>query len=129
MQIDNASVDDASLKAVGRDAVRLLCSGDITALASRFGYAIALGREPAAAIQQDLAECLEQTGASGLACEIELDYEVKFFAPNDSNLFALVECVIPVQDGSSGVLIEVIVTSKGIDKYATLEQISVASWD
>lgn len=126
MQINNESVDDAALKAVGHDAVRLLCSGDITTLASRFGYATALGRGPAAAIQEDLAECLGQIGASGLSCELELDYEVKFFAPNAPNLFALVECVIPVIDGSGGVLVEVIVTSNGIDKYATLEQISVA---
>ncbi|MYM94459.1 hypothetical protein [Duganella vulcania] len=126
MQISNQDVDDAALKAVGHDAVRLLCSGDITTLASRFGYATALGREPAAAIQEDLKECLEQIGASGLAYKLELGYEVKFFAPNAPNLFALVECVIPVKHVSGGVLVEVIVTSNGTDKYATLEQISVA---
>lgn len=126
MQINNGSVDEAALKAIGRDAVRLLCSGDMTTLASRFGYATALGRGAAAAIQEDLVECLEQIGTSGLACELELNYEVKFFAPNASNLFALIECVIPVKDGSGGVLVEVIVTLNGIDKYATLEQISVA---
>lgn len=126
MRINNESVDDAALKVVGRDAIRLLCSGDITTLASRFGYATALGREPAAAIQEDLAECLEQIGASGLSCELEIDCDVKFFAPNAPNLFALVECVIPVINGSGGVLVDVIVTSNGIDKYATLEQISVA---
>jgi hypothetical protein len=126
VQINNGIVDEAALKTVGRDAVRLLCSGDMTTLASRFGYATALGRGPAAAIQEDLAECLEQIGASGLLCERELHYEVKFFAPNAPNLFALVECVIPVKDGNGGVLVEVIVTSNGIDKCATLEQISVA---
>jgi hypothetical protein len=125
VQIDNGNADEAVLKAVGLDAVRFLCSGDITTLASRFGYATALGRGAAAAIQEDLAECLEQIGASGLACELELDY-VKFFAPSAPNLFASVECVVPVKDGSGGVLVEVIVTSDGIETHATLEQISVA---
>lgn len=126
MQIIDDQIDDAALMAIGRDVVQLMRSGEIDVLAARFGYAVALGRKLAVAIRDDLAACLEQIGSAGLACNIEFDCEVKFFAPNTSSLFAVVDCVVPALNGGD-VLIEVVVTSNGRDKYATLEQISVVN--
>jgi hypothetical protein len=126
MQIIDDQIDDAALMAIGRDVVQLLRSGEIDVLAARFGYAVALGRKLAVAIRDDLAACLEQIGSAGLGRKIEFDCEVKFFAPNTSSLFAVVDCVVPALNGGD-VLIEVVVTSNGRDKYATLEQVSVVN--
>lgn len=126
MQITNSKIDDAALKAIGRDAAHLLCAGAVDALAARFGYAIALGRVPATAIREDLAECLGQVGAIGLANNLEFDCDVTFLAPNSSNLIAIVECVVPALNGAD-VLVEIAVTSDGSNRYATLEQISVVN--
>jgi hypothetical protein len=125
MLITNNKIDDAALMAIGQDAVQLLCAGEMDVLVARFGYAIALGRSPMAAIREDLADCLGQIGATGLARNFEFDSEVKFFAPNSSNLLAVVECIVPAINGGE-VLVEIVITSDGSDKYATLEQISVA---
>lgn len=81
MQITNSKIDDAALKAIGRDAAHLLCTGEVDALATRFGYVIALGRVPATAIREDLAECLGQIGAICLANNLEFDCDVTFLAP------------------------------------------------
>jgi len=103
-----------------------LCTGEVDALAARFGYAVALGRGPATAISEDLAECLGQVGAINLASNFEFDCNVKFFASNSSKLLAIVECVVPAVNGND-VLVEIAVTSDGSNSYATLEQISVVN--
>lgn len=126
MQIVDEKVDDAALKAIGQDVVQLLRSGEIDVLAARFGYALAYGRDLAVAIREDLAECLEQIGSAGLARDAEFDCQVKFLAPNSSSLVAVVECAIPARNGDE-VLVEVVITSNGPDRYATLEQISVVN--
>lgn len=126
MQITSDKIDDASLKAIGRDVVHLLCAGEVDALAANFGYAVELGRGPATAIREDLAECLGQVGATSLANNLEFDCDVKFFAPNPSNLLAIVECVVPALNGGD-VLVEIAVTSDGSNGFATLEQISVVN--
>jgi len=47
----------------------------------------------------------------------------KYFAPNDTGLFAAVECTVPVADGAA-VLLELIVAGKGEEKHITVEDIS-----
>ncbi|WP_373988876.1 hypothetical protein [Duganella sp. BuS-21] len=126
MQIPNDKIDDATLKAIGRDVVRLLCAGEVDALADRYGYAVELGRGTATGIRDDLAECLGQVGAISLVSNLEFDCEVKFFAPNSSNLLAIVECVVPALNGGD-ILIEIAVTSDGSNRHATLEQISAVN--
>jgi hypothetical protein len=126
MQITDDKIDIAVLKTIGRDVVHLLCAGNVDALAARFGYAVALGRGAATAIREDLAECLGKVGAISLASNNEFDCDVKFFAPNSSNLVAIVECVIQTLNGDD-VLVEISVTSAGSNKHATLEQISVVN--
>jgi len=126
MQITDDQAVESSLAALGSEAVHLLCSGDIPALAARFGYALVLDWEPVAAIQEDLASCLAQLQVAGLAQGIKCAATVTYFEQNDSSIFALVECVAPTIDGS-GVLLELVVTQKGTDKHVTLEQLSVAA--
>ena len=102
MRITNDKIDDAALKAIGQEVAHLLCAGEVDALAARFGYAVALGRGPATAISEDLAECLGQVGAINLASNFEFDCNVKFFASNSSKLLAIVECVVPAVNGNDG---------------------------
>jgi hypothetical protein len=123
MQIVDGQTDEATLATNGYEAVQLLRSGEIGILAARFGYALAFDREIEIAIREDLAKCLGKLESPGLAPSIEFGREVKFFQPNDAGLFALVVCVVPTINGKD-VLVELIVTSNGPDKYVTLEDIS-----
>ena len=124
MQIIDAPPDEATLARLGQEASQLLCSGEIGILAARFGYALAFDRELEMAIREDLKDCLRQLESPGLAPHFESGSEVKFFQPNDVGLFALVACDVPTVDGKE-VLVELIVTAKGPDKYITLEDMSV----
>jgi hypothetical protein len=126
MQIDSR-MDTTSLAALGAEAVRLLCSGNISTLASRFGYALAYGREPAAAIQEDLRSCLSELRSASLAPTLEHPAAtVKYFDPNDSGLLAVVECLALAENGA-GVLVELVVTGNESERHVTLEQISAAA--
>ncbi|MGO4221078.1 hypothetical protein AB4Y64_04385 [Lysobacter sp. TAF61] len=91
MQISDDQVNEAALAGFGTDAIRLLCAGDVSTLVDRYGYALALGREPVAAIRDDLANCLAGLRATHLmripdAASVTAEY----FQPNDIGLFALV---------------------------------------
>ncbi len=123
MQISDGQTDEAALPKMGYEAVRLLCSGEIRVLAARFGYALAFGREPEIAIREDLAECLRQFESQRPTLDVNFSREVTFFQPNDTGLFALVSCVVPTSNGRD-VLVELVVTSNGANKYVTLEDIS-----
>lgn len=125
MKIDGATDTDA-LNALGNEAVRLLGEKDIKGLAGRFGYALAYNRNPAAAIEQDLNSCLAEIEASSVAPTPTQTPTVKYFGPNDTGLFAVVECVALADNGAK-LLVELIVTDKEGEKFATLEHISVAA--
>ena len=49
--------------------------------------------------------------------------KVKYFAPNSSGLFAVVECVVPVAE-KSAILLELVVTGSTDEKHITVEDIS-----
>jgi hypothetical protein len=70
--------------------------------------------------------CLAELRAASLAPMPKQTSTVKYFEPNDSGLFAVVEC-LALTDNGAKVLIELIVTDKQGEKHATLEQISVAA--
>ena len=127
MQISASQTDEASLAAFGVDAIRLLCAGDIAAVVDRYGYAIALGREPSDAIRDDLASCLSEVRAASLLPAPEVTTaSVKYFEPNDSGLFALVQAVAPAKNGA-GILVELVVTTEEAHLHVSLEQLSVAA--
>jgi hypothetical protein len=121
MRIDRKT-DPMSLAAYGAKATRLLCSGEIDALASQFGYALAYHREPAAAIRQDLSRCLAELNARSLVSGTE-EPAVKYLEPNDAKLFALVEC-LAVTDNGRRVLVELVVAGDEDVKHMSLEDIS-----
>ena len=123
MQISDNQTDEKALAGLGAEAVQLLRSSDFSGLAQLFGYAIALGREPATAIREDLASSLSELNAIGLDSSREHFATVKYFGPNDSGLFALVECAIPANNGTE-LLLELVVTAS---KHVGLEQISAAA--
>ncbi|MFC5571582.1 hypothetical protein ACFPN1_16120 [Lysobacter yangpyeongensis] len=127
MQIPADQMDEASLTALGAEAVQLLCTGDTSGLINRFGYALALGREPAAAVQHDLALCLAELQASKLVRVTgKAPAKVRYFEPSDSGLLAVVEALAPTDNGAA-VLVELIVSASGQSKHVTLEQLSAAA--
>jgi hypothetical protein len=127
MKISDSQTDENSLAAFGAEAVRLICSGDVQVLADRFGYALAFGRAPATAIREDLAACLAELHANNLVLVTKNSpATVKYFRPNDSEFFAIVECLAPADNGTE-LLLELIVIGNGSDKHLSFEQLSVAA--
>lgn len=110
-----------TLASFGEEAAAMLMQKDYASLASHFGYALAYGRELAAAIKEDH----ERAMATPIETKPNTpsSIKVKYFAPNDSGLFALVACVVPVAD-KSAVLLELVVTGGEEEKHITVEDIS-----
>ena len=105
----------------------LLENRDFHSLADRFSYALAFGRNPATAIEEDMRSCIAEFRASSEKQAAVLpSIVVEYFRQNDAGLFALVECEFTTAEGCP-ILAELIVTSKGEDKYASLEQISLVT--
>ena len=125
MQVSIDRTDRASLDATARQAVQLLCAGQFDALAKSFGYAVALGREPASAIEADLHSSLEALGRSLLVPNVGHQTAVTYFEP-EQDLFAVVECALPASNGRQ-LLVELVVTKREEFAHVTLEQISVAA--
>jgi hypothetical protein len=99
----------------------MLMQRDYSGLANRFGYTFAYGREPAAAIEADFLKA--SASPYNAALGERPSTVVKYFKPNSTGLFAVVECTVPVAEGAS-VLLELIVSGKGEEKHITLEDIS-----
>ena len=93
-------------------------------LANRFGYKLAFDREPAAAIEADFMKAAASPHEG--MCDETQSIVVKYFEPNSTGLFALVECAVPVAE-SAAVLLELIVSGKGEEKYIAVEDISGVS--
>jgi len=122
-QLSKSQLDRQSLEKCGEEAVALLQDGHFQALADRFGYALAHGREPADAIATDLAATLAE--APGSSESVAPSIEVKYFngvAAESSGLVATVECTTCLRDGLA-VLLALVVTEKGLERYITLEGI------
>ncbi len=99
----------------------MLNQRDFHGLASRFGYALAYGRELAVAIEEDFNRALSEPQELNLGKDQTIT--VNYFKPNESNLYALVECYIPISQEVT-VLLELIVTHSGDEYHITLEDIS-----
>ena len=99
----------------------MLMRHDYSGLANRFGYALTFDRPPAVAIKTDfLSAVASPHNVHSDACPPTV---VKYFAPNDTGLFAVVECIVPVAPGAT-VLLALIVTGTGEEKHITVEDIS-----
>ncbi|HWU76718.1 MAG TPA: hypothetical protein VN043_09440 [Rhodanobacter sp.] len=102
----------------------MLAAGAIPDVANRFGYARAFSRAASTAIQEDLAICLAELRAESLAPEQPFaSSAVKYFQPNSTGLFALVECFVSTDNGAQ-ILVELVVTSNDANKYVCLEDFS-----
>jgi hypothetical protein len=126
MRISHDQLEKGSLAALGVEVVQLLCAGKFSDLAERFGYALAFEREPATAIEEELALCLVELQATALTPIDNHIPKVSYFKPNDTGLVALIELMVPANNGR-GVLVELIVTGKGAERHVTLEQLSVTA--
>lgn len=99
----------------------MLMRRDYSGLVRRFGYALAFDRAPAAAIEADFLSAV--ASPHSVRGDIPPPTVVKYFEPNDTGLFAVVECIVPVAPGEA-VFLALIVTERGDEKHITLEDIS-----
>lgn len=120
MKLSPSQIDEKSLSQFGMEAIALVEGRNFIALGERFGYALAFGRDLAEAIKSDFCQCI--AGAECPSSDTTQSIQVKYFKPNDTQLYALVECVIPV-GRDAAVLVELIITGED-EKHITLEQIS-----
>ena len=123
MKLLPTQTDVNSLTALGEEARALLLRRDYVGLATRFGYALAFGRPLAAAIEADFIRAAASPITVGSGAYLPPLITVTYFAPNDTGLFAVVECPVPV-NGNSAVLLELIVSGNDQDKYINVEDIS-----
>ncbi len=121
MKLVPSQTDEVSLSTFGEEARALLMQQDYSALANRFGYALAYDRAPSAAIEADFLSAV--ASPHKVTSGTHKPVTVKYFKPNDTGLFAVVECIVPVVGGAA-VLLELIVTGDGEDKHITVEGIS-----
>ena len=119
MELSGAQTDAASLEDFGKTAIGQLCRGEYRELCEWLPYALAYGREPPLAVMADLSAAVR---SGDTILQHRAQYAVKYFSPNDIQLFALVECRLPTQRGDE-VLVELIVLG-GERKSIALEQIS-----
>ena len=116
-----SQTDDVSLSALGDEARIMLMRHDFSGLANRFGFARAFGRAPSEAIE---AAYLHAAASPHKVASVEhLPISVRYFKPNSTGLFAVVECTVPLYDGAA-VQLDLIVTGNGHEKDICIEDIS-----
>ena len=124
MKLLPSQIDETSLTHLGEEVVSLLKKRDFPTLADQFGYALAFEEHPAMAIENDLKASIDACrGMSAQQKAIKESIIVKYFNPNKSGLFALIECTFHISEDCP-LLAELVVSSDGTDKYVTLEQLS-----
>ena len=121
MKLLPSQTDEKSLAAFGEEACAMLNRRDYSGLANRFGYALAYDREPAAAIESDFLKAAASPHKTN--DDEPQSIVVKYFKPNSTGLFAVVECTVPVAKGAA-VLLELIVGGKDEEKHIAVEDIS-----
>lgn len=121
MKLSPTQTDKMSLSAFGEEARAMLMRHDYSGLANRFGYALAYDRAPAVAIETDFLRAV--ASPHNVCSDTCPPTVVKYFASNDTGLFAVVECTVPVAPGAA-VLLELIVAGTEEEKHITVEDIS-----
>jgi hypothetical protein len=117
MKLSNDQTSLEGLTMLGREAVALLSAGNLAGLAARFGYALAYGRDPEIALRADLNQHLSRESSEWSGDEVQ----VKYFKPDRTNLFAVVECRCRVSNRL--VPMQLIVSVKGDEKHVMIEGI------
>ncbi len=93
---------------------------DYAGLADQFGYALAHGRELAAAIEADFIAAAASPFNEVL--EENPSIVLTYFKPNSTGLFAAVDCTVAIGDAAC-VFLSLVITGKGEEKYVTLEDV------
>ena len=123
MEITPDHLNNEFLTSLGSEAVALLHGRFFDRLADKFPYAVAFERNPAKALEQDLAYCLQDDEqASGTASP---SIRVKYFRSGQSFLVAVVECLTQFPGGKI-ILLDLIVTVGGPEMHVSLEGVSRA---
>lgn len=126
MEISESQTARSSLEQFAHEAIAKLRDGDFAALAERFGYACAYGRDLASAIEADMKAALsDDMDAPG---DVAPYMTIKYFnaeALKSTGLVAAVDCVTHLADGTA-VDFSLVVTGKGAKRYLTLESIQRA---
>ena len=105
----------------------MLKKGDFQLLVDRFGYVMTGGSSPIVAVENGFRSCVAEFRSSPeQQSSVSPSIVVKYFTPNTSGLYALVECVFTAAEGCP-ILAELVVYSLGEDKHIHLEQVSVAT--
>jgi hypothetical protein len=123
MKLSLTQLDVSTLTQLGADAIELVKDRDFTTLAERYGYALAYQRNLAHAIEEDFDRCLANSEIQ--SSQNKQSIQVTYFKPSSISIYASVSCITPVSSSKS-VLIELVVTADGEEKYITLEDISYA---
>jgi hypothetical protein len=127
LKLRDDQLDAPSLSVIGSEAARLLALAKYELLAGQFGYALSYDRQPAGALLDDVKRCLTDDGRlARLGGPAEADISVSYFKPGESNLVALVECLLPLSGDPGSVLLELIVTKSGTQHHVCIEDISYA---
>lgn len=121
MKLQPSELNEQYLRHLGDEVVKLVLHRDFQALAQRFSYALAFGKDHAEAISEDFQRSLAVSAASDSG--MKSGVVVKYFEPNTANLYAVVECLVPILN-SNAILAELIVTKTNEDAWITLEEIS-----
>jgi hypothetical protein len=127
MRLHAECITESGLVELGKEAVRLLATGDLNSLASQFGYALAFGRDPCEAIQADLIQSLAEVNATSVGSTIpHPEPSVRFLQGATAGVVGVIECQVKTNTGSE-ILLELVLSVKGNEKHLTLEQISAAA--
>jgi hypothetical protein len=121
MKLHSSQTDEVTLSDIGAEARAMLMNHDFAALANRFGYALAFGRDPSVAIETDFLNAV--ASPHKVAIGTCASTKVKYFAPNGTGLFSAIECIVLVADDAA-ILLDLIVTGEGEEKCLTVEDIS-----
>jgi hypothetical protein len=121
MKLLPSQTNEKALTAFGEEACAMLQRHDYSGLANRFGYALAYDREPAVALEVDFL--MAAASPHKVTPDEPQSIAVKYFKPNSTGLFAVVECIVPIAEGTA-VLFELIVSGKGEEKHIAIEDIS-----
>jgi hypothetical protein len=125
MKITTSQINDASLTELGLEVTSLIEEQKYKELADRFGYALAYEENPSDVIKKETSSCLSQAGEEATIAPIKNPkILVKYFKPNSSNLIAVVECTLIIDNGIGEILVELIIAGNGVEKHVSLEQIS-----
>jgi len=125
MKLSPLQVEPGALAALANEACMLLVAGEFARLATKFGYAVALGRDPASAIKEDFGTSLADLGEASLSLKADPEVQLRYFKP-DEHLYALAECSVFTARGCR-LSVELVVSRVGNDFHATLEQISAVA--